>query len=602
MTSYPRRQVREALALLGIRRLLLGLHDAAFPSTPEEDVGRGTPYGDGAAAFLELIAGLGFDGVQLGPQGALSPDDPSPYNGTSFSRNPVSAALAPLARAEWAELLAAQALAEAVSRDPATVVRADHARAHRAVHRALDVAYDAFQRRGPDASAGSELARLVAELEAFRAAQAEWLGRDARHVADAGTPDRFAFVQFVLHAQHAALRRRAAALGLALFGDLQIGLSPADARAAAGFLLPGYRLGAPPSRTNPAGQAWHYPILDPRAYHAVSADGGPARGGLAVEDGPALRFFRARLRKAFAEYDGLRIDHPHGLVDPWVYRENAEPQRAVREGARLFSSPDLTDHPELAAHAIARPDQLRRTRPRHDDGWVAALDAAQVERYGTLIDAVMEEAAATGHGGAVACEILSTQPYPLARVIARHGLGRFRITQKASLAAADDVYRSENACPEDWVMLGNHDTRPILPIAENWVASGASRAQAEYLATRLLSPEEPRAPFVARWAGDPWELLQARAADLFAGPARQVMIFFTDLLGERDRYNAPGTVSAENWSLRVPRDAAGTYARRLAERRAIDLPHALARALRSRGPAFVVRHRALVGELERLGE
>ncbi|HEX7624387.1 MAG TPA: 4-alpha-glucanotransferase, partial [Anaeromyxobacteraceae bacterium] len=318
--------------------------------------------------------------------------------------------------------------------------------------------------------------------------------------------------------------------------------------------------------------------------------------------GPALRFFRARLRKAFAEYDGLRIDHPHGLVDPWVYREDAEPHRAVREGARLFSSPDLPDHPELAAHAIARPDQLRRTQPRHDDGWVAALDAAQVERYGTLIDAVMEEAAAAGHGGAVACEILSTQPYPLARVIARHGLGRFRITQKADLAAADDVYRSENARPEDWVMLGNHDTRPILPIAEGWVASGASRAQAEYLATRLLSPEEPRAPVVARWAGDPWELLQARAADLFAGPARQVMIFFTDLLGERDRYNAPGTVSADNWSLRVPRDAAGTYARRLAERRAIDLPRALARALRSRGPALVARHRALVGELEHLGE
>ena len=39
--------------------------------------------------------------------------------------------------------------------------------------------------------------------------------------------------------------------------------------------------------------------------------------------------------------------------------------------------------------------------------------------------------------GAVAedlvCEILSTQPYPLARVCARHDLGRFRVTQKANL-------------------------------------------------------------------------------------------------------------------------------------------------------------------------
>ena len=181
---------------------------------------------------------------------------------------------------------------------------------------------------------------------------------------------------------------------------------------------------------------------------------------------------------------------------------------------------------------------------------MATLDAAQVERYGTLIDAILEAAAEAGHPGAVACEILSTQPYPLRRVIAGHGLGRFRITQKADLGRADDVYRSENARPEDWVMLGNHDTRSILPIAEEWVASGAARAQAEYLATRLLPPEEPRAPFTARVAGDAWELVQARAAELFVGPARQVMIFFTDLLGERGRYNAPGTVSADNWSLR----------------------------------------------------
>ncbi|HYS80072.1 MAG TPA: 4-alpha-glucanotransferase [Anaeromyxobacteraceae bacterium] len=591
MISHPRRQVREALALLGIRRLLVGVHDAAFPGTPEEDVGRGTPYGDGAATFLELVAGLGFDGVQLGPQGALSPDDPSPYNGTSFSRNPVSAALAPLARAEWAELLAPQALAEAVSRDPATVARADHARAHRAVHRALDLAFGSFQRRWADASAGSELARLVAELEAFRVAQAEWLGRDARHVADAGTPDRFTFVQFVVHAQHAALRRRAAALGLVVFGDLQIGLSPVDAHAAAAFLLPGYRMGAPPSRTNPAGQPWHYRVLDPLAY----------REGETARDGQALRFFRARLRKAFAEYDGLRIDHPHGLVDPWVYREDAEPERAVREGARLFSSPDLADHAELSAHAIARPEQLRRAQPRHADGWVAALDAAQVARYGALFDALMEAAAEAGRAGAVACEILSTQPYPLARVLERHGLGRFRVTQKADLGRADDVYRSENARPEDWVMLGNHDTRPILPLAEAWVASGASRAHAEHLAMRLLPPEEPRAPFVERVATDARELVQAAAAELFAGPAQQVMIYFTDLLGERERYNAPGTVSASNWSLRLPRDAAGAYARRLAERRAIDLPRALARALRSRGPAFVARHRGLILDLERGG-
>src|SRR6266702_1604248 len=343
MIPYPRRQVREALALLGIRRLLVGVHDAAFPGTPEEDVGRGTPYGDGAAAFLELVAGLGFDGVQLGPQGALSPDDPSPYNGTSFSRNPVSAALAPLARAEWAELLAPQALAEAVSRDPATVARADHARAHRAVHRALDLAFGSFQRRWADASAGSELARLVAELEAFRVAQAEWLGRDARHVADAGTPDRFTFVQFVVHAQHAALRRRAAALGLVVFGDLP----PA-------WLSHGRAAQSHQSR-------WPAVALPgPRPTRLSGGRDGPGRPGAAVLQGPPAQGVR-RVRRA--------PDRP-----------SARPRRSlgVPRGRRARASRARGS----AAVLLARPRRSRRAlRPCHRPTRAAPAGAAAPCRW-----------------------------------------------------------------------------------------------------------------------------------------------------------------------------------------------------------------------------
>src|SRR5690348_11129883 len=64
--------VRTALGLLGIDRLVLAIHDQSFPSTLDEDVGRGSPYGLGARALLELLAALGFDGVQLGPQGDTS--------------------------------------------------------------------------------------------------------------------------------------------------------------------------------------------------------------------------------------------------------------------------------------------------------------------------------------------------------------------------------------------------------------------------------------------------------------------------------------------------------------------------------------------------
>ena len=88
--------VRSALAALGIRRLLLGVHDAALPGDPSDDAGRGAPLSRGGLDFLQFAHDLGFDGIQLGPQGKTSDIDASPYDGTLFSRSTLSLALGPL--------------------------------------------------------------------------------------------------------------------------------------------------------------------------------------------------------------------------------------------------------------------------------------------------------------------------------------------------------------------------------------------------------------------------------------------------------------------------------------------------------------------------
>jgi 4-alpha-glucanotransferase len=634
-----RPRVRQALDALGIRSLFLGIHDAAFPSRPQEDVGRGSPYARGAADFLELVAGLGFGGVQLGPQGITAARNPSPYDGTLFSKNPLSTALLPLTGPEWSELLSPGLLEAAVARRPGPPDRVPYDYVFGVQRAAQAEVHAAFQRRSKRGEA--RLEPFVRAFAAFRSANAHWLERDAlyevlraRHGGDEWTgwsdadggphPDQglwdtspeggaaaaarrarllethaleieaSSFAQYVLHEQHRRLRERLEGLGLELSGDLQIGLSARDAWFARGFLLPGYVMGAPPSRTNPEGQAWSYGVLDPARYFETGPDAGR-------REGAALRFVRARVSKMFDEFDRMRIDHPHGIVCPWVYRAGApDPLRAVRGGARLFSSPDLADHPELARFAIPRPDQIDRSRPRHDDGWVHDLDQQQVDRYGALLAAIAD--VARGHGrsvAAVACEILSTMPYPLGRVIARHGLGRFRVTQKADLGRPDDVYRGENASPEDWIMLGNHDTRPIWSVAQDWLDTGVSRGQAEYLARRLAIPEQDREAWVARVAGDLPALVQARCADLFVGPARHVQVFFTDLLGLREAYNRPGSVDPSNWSLRVSPCFREDYSSRLRRGLALDLPRALAWALRSRGASFAATHSGLVADLER---
>ena len=41
MSGAARHAIREALAALGVERLLLGIHDPSFPGAPDEDIGRG---------------------------------------------------------------------------------------------------------------------------------------------------------------------------------------------------------------------------------------------------------------------------------------------------------------------------------------------------------------------------------------------------------------------------------------------------------------------------------------------------------------------------------------------------------------------------------
>ena len=97
--------IRRALALLHKRNLVLSIHDPSFPGAPGEDIGRGSPYTRGGRGFIEFIAGLGFTGLQFGPQGQTSPDNKSPYDGTIFARNLLSVDLLALAHdPRWAEL------------------------------------------------------------------------------------------------------------------------------------------------------------------------------------------------------------------------------------------------------------------------------------------------------------------------------------------------------------------------------------------------------------------------------------------------------------------------------------------------------------------
>ncbi len=583
---------------------MLGVHISAFP--PDEwDAGYGAPLSRGGQRLVQFAARLGFDALQLGPSGQISVANLSPYDGTAFARNPWALAVRALAGEEFARLLQPDVV-DRLALGHVGAARVQPERVDRIVRQALE----ACQARLAELRARVPDHQVLRDFDQFRAEHAQWLepntvydvvaarlGDDPSRVERAAHAlfepgaaaherraalressgpaafERSELAQYLCHAQHAKFRALARVEGLALWGDMQVGFSHRDRLLHSECFNPRWLVGAPPSRTNPDGQPWGYPLLDPDQLDSA--------------DSPARRLFETRLRKLLSEHDGVRIDHPHGLVCPWIYRvSDPDASHAVRHGARAFDSPDAPD-PDLARWTIARPGDLDPAeRSAFADGHVRQLDDDQVARYSRLFDAL----ARLGDGRSpvkdrFAAEVLSTCPYPLRRVLGRHGLGRFRVTQKANPADPHDAYRTDHARPEDWLMLGTHDTPPIYALADEWLRNGTAQQRAAYLAERLIDDLGERPEAAARIASSERELLCASLADLFRSGAESVYVFVGDLFGAREPFNRAGVIHPDNWTARLPEDFEAVYDARLRDGRALDIAAALRLALTRTLPA-----------------
>lgn len=185
--AQPDQAIIEALQLLGKRRLTLAIHDSCFPRDSAEDIGRGSPYSSGARAFFAFARSLGFDGIQLGPQGQTGRENPSPYDATLFSRNSLNLDLGGLADTGSSDddspgLLDRSLLDQLVAGCPdQSHFRTQHTYAYDACSVALDDIYRHFcnaRELGDPAVAG-----LAAGLVAFSAREQDWLEADALYHA-----------------------------------------------------------------------------------------------------------------------------------------------------------------------------------------------------------------------------------------------------------------------------------------------------------------------------------------------------------------------------------------------------------------------------------
>ncbi|MDZ4851094.1 MAG: 4-alpha-glucanotransferase [Pirellulaceae bacterium] len=593
------RLAQQALTELQIDLFAIQIHDGSFPVNPEEDCGRGSPYSYGAERFFHFAASLGFNVVQLGPSGKTLRGNASPYDGTIFSRNPLSL---PLGRyADNGRISQATLQQLRLDGQPSThATRLSHTEVHDRYQIAIqeivatadatdfdharqflsdnqwwlvpDALYDALSEEygsvwWPNWKSTSQASfdqKLFAPDEDKQALADRRLSelqlKYEKQIRD------YALIQWLIEFEHHQLRERLKPLGIQLFADLQVGLSPQDVWARQTLFHKEYLVGAPPSRTNSQGQPWGFGVLDPEKL------------GTPESPGPGMQFVQARLHKALNECDGVRIDHPQGWIDPWVYRsDDPDPIHAVQNGARLFSSPADVDHPALRDYAIARTEQINRSELTYADHRVQSLDDSQVAKYSWLIDVIAKETKLrTGSFRAIACEILSTLPYPVQRVLDRYKLGRFRVVQKANLDNPADVYRIENANPQDWIMFGTHDTPTIWEVVNQWCQGSAYQNWEDYLLS--LGVNSKSIPSIGSTSSQSSNLIHMMMVSMLASKAKNMSIFFPDLFGFVDRYNEPGLVSEKNWRLQLPHDFEDLYALRCQAGAALDVASCLKHA------------------------
>lgn len=583
--------IQGALRRLEINRLVVSIHQASFPPG-EDDIGYGTPYSHQGHALASWLAEHGFSAIALGPGGITSARNPSPYDATVLSRNPLHIAWGSLVdaglldRARLAAAVAARPGSDRVEYPYAWQIHGQLLAAVAERHRQTESLQVRLRRLQENAPWLREEMRFVAAAAAI--GHEDWERWAEPPPRDQHAAEQFLLGQLLVRDQHADFRHHCHQLGMRIYGDLAIGMSHRDRFLFRSTSLTGYAMGAPPSRTNPEGQPWGYPVLHPQKLS---------------RRGEAWRYAATRLQAMLEEHDGVRIDHPHGWVCPWVYRtDGSDPLWAVQHGARLFESPDLPDHPLLAKFARVRPEQIDRSCPRHDDNWVRDLEPTQVDRYALLLDLIVQRMKAFGLDPRdLMVEVLSTCPRPLGAVLRRHRLGRYRVTQKADLCNPKDVYRSDAAQPQDWIMVGNHDTPPLRAVIAQWQGTEEVSRRATYLAARLRHGEVEQADFQQQLMRDPASLATAMFADLFCGPACNVLIFWADLFGLSEPYNRPGVVDVSNWSLRVPFNFREAYQRARERREAPNLELALAWALHARHLDQDNDGRALRDALTRLG-
>lgn len=624
-----KKTIQKALKILNKKNFSMIVHGASFPSREDQDVGFGTYNSEGGKDFIEFAHNLGFNGIQLGPDGKTKSVDSSPYISTMFSNNPLFIDLYLLTTKEYCEILDIEIFNNIVKNNPAENHRTAYSYIYNEHNKALREAFKAYKAKLKQGD--KKIKKLNKEFEKFVKANNLWLEKDAiyealsmKHGNDywplwndeldkklfcpnsefsqeelearlteikqtfGMEMEYYEFVQFLAYLQKQDTKKFTLKKGVKTIADAQVAFSDRDYWANQAYFLKGYYLGCPPDCFSADGQAWGFPVMDPEQI--FNPDGSLGEGG---------KKLKAKFSKMFEENPGgVRIDHIIGLIDPFVYKQGCMP-KPEQGASRLFSSPE---HGELKKYAIAKEENLNHEVGPESEKRIINLTNEQVEQYAQILEKIVIDAAKEKgiDKESIICEDLGTVTSPVQAVMEKLELSGLRVTQFVDPAIANHPYRIKFTEPQHWVMIGSHDNNPVTC----WVSELYHQHQIEghaWILANDLKPEKAE-EFKQELIENRSRFITAKYAELFASPAENIQVFFADFLGVCERYNMPGTSGSENWSLRVPNNYECFYYEQLQKGEALNLPESLIMAIETKGEEFISKNKTLIKNLKKCAE
>jgi 4-alpha-glucanotransferase len=335
----------------------------------------------------------------------------------------------------------------------------------------------------------------------------------------------FAYVQWIAFSQWNAVADLAETLGVALVGDVPVGVAPGgtDVFANPGEFDLGRSCGAPPEKvfksdpfTEQWGQNWGFPLY---RWEAMGRND--------------FSWWRRRLGVLRSVFHLLRVDHALGFFRiysfPWNPRRNAEFTGLTEDEARALTGGPLPGF-------VERDDSTPENR-------------AFNERHGEVLLGML--ATEAGKHRIVAEDLGEVAPY-VRPVLERMELPGFKIPMWER-DSSGHMLSGESYARISIATYATHDHAPMAVQWEEWraglraegaEAEGCRRILSELLRFAGIPEVDPDTPF----EGNVHESLIKALLDSNSWIA---VVMITDLFGTTQRFNVPGAVGSANWTARI---------------------------------------------------